>query len=40
MLALNFADRTLQTNDLVGAYVNPKMHGLPTGLASLPEELE
>ena len=35
MVRLNFADRLLDTNDLVGGYVNPNMHGLPTGLDSL-----
>lgn len=35
MIRLNFADRLLETNDLAGAYANPNMHGLPTGLESL-----
>lgn len=38
MIKLNFADRMLETNDLAGAYANPKMHGLPTGLDSLEDE--
>jgi len=35
MIKLNFADRLIETNDLTGAYANPHMHGLPTGLKSL-----
>lgn len=35
MIQLNLADRMLESGDLMGAYANPKMHGLPTGLASL-----
>lgn len=35
MIKLNFADRMLETNDLSGAFINDKMHGLPTGLESL-----
>ena len=35
MIRLNFADRMLERNDLTGAYANPSMHGLPTGLDSL-----
>lgn len=35
MVTLNFADRKLEPGDLAGAYVNPDMHGLPTGQASL-----
>lgn len=38
MVQLNFADRLLETADLTGAYANPRMHGLPTGLDSLSEE--
>jgi len=40
MIRLNFVDRMMETGDLVGAYVNPKMHGLPTGLESLQDEDE
>ena len=38
MIALNFADRKLATNDLMGSYVNPSMENLPTGLHSFNEE--
>jgi ATP-dependent protease ClpP protease subunit len=38
MVKLNFADRILDTNDLVGPYANPKMHDLPTGLESMHDE--
>lgn len=38
MVKLNFADRLLEPGDLVGAYANPKMHNLPTGLDSLDGE--
>ena len=38
MIKLNFADRLLERGDLAGAYANPGMHGLPTGLQSLDSE--
>jgi ATP-dependent protease ClpP protease subunit len=38
MVKLNFADRILDTNDLVGSYANPKMHDLPTGFESMHDE--
>lgn len=38
MIRLNFADRLLEAQDLVGGFVNPKMHGLPIGMASLEDE--
>lgn len=38
MIKLNFADRYLEAGDLAGAYANPDMHGLPTGLPSLKED--
>ena len=40
MVKLNFADRILERGDLAGAYRNPKMAGLPTGLSSLYEDEE
>lgn len=40
MVKLNFADRMLETNDLVGGYINEKMDGLPTGMDSLEIEDE
>ena len=39
MVKLNFADRLLEPGDLAGAFANPRMHGLPTGLASLAAEV-
>lgn len=38
VVSINFADRLLERGDLLGAYANPDMHGLPTGLESLYDE--
>jgi ATP-dependent protease ClpP protease subunit len=38
MVATNLADRMLERGDILGAHVNPYMHGLPSGLESLYDE--